>query len=65
MQADSLPGDEGRPSPDREMDEDRAGDIRPSDGRPAAGAGAGPKAPAPEADQGELEPPSGSDLNAR
>ena len=49
-----------RPNPDREMDEDRAGDMRPADGKPAAGAGVGPQAPDPVADQGELEPPSRS-----
>lgn len=46
------------PNPDREMDNDRAGDVRPADGRTAAGAGSGPTspAPAPYANEGELVP---------
>jgi hypothetical protein len=55
-----LTGTTDRPDPDREMDEDRAGDVRPSDGRPAAGTGMGPQAPDPVADRGELEPRSPS-----
>ena len=56
--ATSLP----TPGPDREMDEDRADDVRPSDGLPAAGTGVGPSAPAPApyADRGEFVPPDGA-----
>ena len=46
----------GRPNPNRAMDQDRAGDVRPADGRPAAGAGFEPQAPAPQADEGERKP---------
>jgi hypothetical protein len=43
-------------NPYREMDQDRAGDVRPSDGRPAAGTGVGHQAPDPQASGGELRP---------
>jgi hypothetical protein len=45
-------------NPDREMDQDRADDVRPSDGRPAAGTGFGPQTPAPYAYEGERAPAS-------
>jgi hypothetical protein len=43
-------------NPYREMDQDRAGDVRPSDGRPAAGTGFGTQAPDSQASGGELKP---------
>ena len=48
-------GDDG-PEADRAMDEDRAGDVRPADGRPAAGAGVENPTRDPKADEGEREP---------
>ena len=45
-------------NPNREMDQDREGDVRPTDGSRAAGAGFGPQAPVPQADQGERMTPS-------
>ncbi len=46
----------GDANPNRAMDQDRAGDVRPGDGRPAAGGGFGPQVPVPQADEGERGP---------
>ena len=52
----ATPATDDGPEAGRAMDEDRAGDVRPADGRPAAGAGVENPTRDPKADEGERKP---------